>query len=341
MSGNTGGPPPPAPPAPPIPRITIDPHLLTCPDFTLPAFDDTRAAVVAHKMITDAEAVQALTDSWTAQNDLDKVAWLAQVAADRILEEEAERLRKEQVEKDREAAAQAVQDGLQAIRDKRPKLGVFDPNASVPDFIDARIPAFAEEKLKAKKWVALYYFTLAAAQEASRSRHATNPETMSWVTNDSDPSGSSFSLAPSVEPSKKAVADRDLAPIDFDYASSNYLRQIRRLGWNDDHCTTLTNFFFHIKNHPIRGRQEGVRATQRYADEVRQEWHNCMANGEMAFNIAIVNESLLERHASQVIRDDAHAKTVELELTIAEARRGRQRDASPAWRRNALHRTPS
>ncbi|KAF9016766.1 hypothetical protein BDZ89DRAFT_1215856, partial [Hymenopellis radicata] len=171
-----------------------------------------------------------------------KTAWDAQAAADKVIADEAARLRLERAEKDKLDAAQAIQDELDAIRDKRPKLGAFAVDVAVGDDTEPRIPAYAEEKLKNKKWVGLYYFTIAADQEARRSRLTVNPDGMAWVANDGDASGSSYSLAPNVKPSKNAISDSDLSPDDFTYASDHFLRQIKRFNWEKPHIDVLTNF---------------------------------------------------------------------------------------------------
>ncbi|KAF8879876.1 hypothetical protein CPB85DRAFT_1460312 [Mucidula mucida] len=303
MSNPTG---PNPPPAPPVARIIVDPHLLSYPDYSLPFADTLRTHLATSQAITE-----------TAQNTLEKAAWDAQAAADKVIADEAACLRLERAEKDKLNAAQAIQDELDAIRDKRPKLGAFAADVAVGDDTEPRIPAYAEEKLKNKKWVGLYYFTIAADLEARRSRLTVNPDGMTWVANNGDASGSSYSLAPNVKPSKN----------------------IKRFNWEKPHIDILTNFFYLIKSHPIRATDKGPRACQRYADEVRQQWHSRMAAGELTFNIGLINNTRLDKIAIQVLKDDAWAQTSSARADAASIhdtvnatnRCQRYRSPSPCW----------
>ncbi|KAF8879175.1 hypothetical protein CPB85DRAFT_1259438 [Mucidula mucida] len=320
MSNPTG---PNSPPAPPVARIIVDPHLLSCPDYSLPFADTLRTHLATSQAITEVDAAKLLSDLWAAQNTLEKAAWDAQAAADKVVADETASLRLERAEKDKLDAAQAIQDELDAIRDKRPKLGAFAADVAVGDDTEPRIPAYAEEKLKNKKWVGLYYFTIAADLEARRSRLTVNPDGMTWVANDGDASGSSYSLAPNVKPSKNVISDSDLSPDDFTYASDHFLRQIKRFNWEKPHIDILTNFFYLIKSHPIRATDEGPRACQRYADEVRQQWHSRMAAGELTFNIGLINNTRLDKIAIQVLKDDARAQTSSARADAASTRANR------------------
>ncbi len=105
MSNPTG---PNSPPAPPVARIIVDPHLLSYPDYSLPFADTLRTHLATSQAITEVDAAKLLSDLWTAQNTLEKAAWDAQAATDKVVADESACLRLERAEKDKLDAAQAI-----------------------------------------------------------------------------------------------------------------------------------------------------------------------------------------------------------------------------------------
>ncbi len=76
-------------------RITFDPNLVECPDFTLAIYALSQAPIV-NLNNTEEQAVQILKDVWKAGNDDEQLRWQQQndedaaAAADKLREEAAE-----------------------------------------------------------------------------------------------------------------------------------------------------------------------------------------------------------------------------------------------------------
>ncbi len=108
-------------PTPPV-RVLVNPYTLSCPDFALPEWADSREDAVKARQIAEPQAVALLAKRWAEGNDRSKAAWDAQVAADKVAAVAAEDQRLA-AKKLAEEAAERAQDALQAVIDKKPQLG--------------------------------------------------------------------------------------------------------------------------------------------------------------------------------------------------------------------------
>ncbi|KAI0042086.1 hypothetical protein FA95DRAFT_1575945 [Auriscalpium vulgare] len=128
-------------------RITVNPYDLQPPVY--------RPEVIATAIVgqeTPDEAQQRMLNLWTQNNALERGAWDAQVAADKVVSDAAAAQEAaDRVQEERLAAEEAEK--------RRPQLPDFNPNGKIGDKQDYRPSDTALALLKAGKYAPLYYFT--------------------------------------------------------------------------------------------------------------------------------------------------------------------------------------
>ncbi|KAK1220895.1 hypothetical protein PQX77_016305 [Marasmius sp. AFHP31] len=146
-------------------RLTDNPHLERCPDFSGPAWQVTRDSLPG----SNDDAIQVLLSAWSADHEKQVELWDAQVASDEAAaaaNAESERIRLEELAKDAETTRQ--KEALEAKK-KKPKLGSFEQGKLAPDSIPPRPLAFASQKIRNREYVELDYWTAKGLNAAAKS----------------------------------------------------------------------------------------------------------------------------------------------------------------------------
>ncbi|KAJ6501084.1 hypothetical protein C8R47DRAFT_970620 [Mycena vitilis] len=267
------------------PRLTTDPNIESCPDFTSAPYKTLRELIVAGSAqgtaLTDAEAGTQLVDGWTADRDaaVDAAALAAQSELDR-------------------AAAEAAAEAERFEADKKkPKLGNFDTTLSIPDFLGPRPSNFAKKKLDDMEYVELWYWTKEGCIDAELSRAGVEADESFGLTQ----IGSTISLkSASYKASKKVIRDEDLSFTQLSVAKTGFLASIATAGWPAEHRAALASFFYAIESHPSRAEHDDYAESILviYQAKSRRYWHDTLAQ-DRGFNIAIFNDKLLEQIAKE------------------------------------------
>ncbi|KAJ6503106.1 hypothetical protein DFH09DRAFT_1335549 [Mycena vulgaris] len=190
-------------------RITLDPTLETCPDYSSPAFQFIRTALVSYTpTISDADAAAQLVAA-----DADAEAAAAAVADGAA---EQERLTRET----EEAAARKEADK------KKPKLATLNANQSVPDFLLPRPSNFAKHKLEKFEYCELWYFTLEGCNDADSSR-AQADEAYGLTQTDT---GLALQPLSAFRTFKRVVRDENLTWVQFSIAKTGLLDAMEEAG---------------------------------------------------------------------------------------------------------------
>ncbi|KAJ7687741.1 hypothetical protein B0H17DRAFT_1136097 [Mycena rosella] len=155
-------------------RLTLDPNLESCPDYTSASFKSIRDLIVAGSALgtslSDAEAAGQMTVGWNTEHSARKLLWDAQVKADSDQVAADADARAAQEALTHEAAEAAAEAERIELEKKKPKLGEFDPTLLIPDFIAPRASNFAKKKLDDKEYVELWYYTKEGCLDAEALR---------------------------------------------------------------------------------------------------------------------------------------------------------------------------
>ncbi|KAJ7653833.1 hypothetical protein B0H17DRAFT_1214542 [Mycena rosella] len=273
-------------------RITLDPTLEPCPDYTSISFKPIRDLLVAGSAqgtpLTDAEAAVQLVNSWTTERDARKLLWDAQVQADADQATADADARAAQEALDRAAAEATAEAERIEVEKKKPKLGAFDPKLVIPNSLAPQASNFAKKKLEAKEYIELWYYTREGCLDAESLRGGVQAD----------------ESLESPNASKKVIRDEDLSWAQFSVAKTGFLAAIEVAGWPQEHRAALASFFYAIESHSSRMNHDEYAETALviYAARARQFWHESLSQGR-GFNIAIINERLLDQ-----ITSDHHKK---------------------------------
>ncbi|KAJ7866700.1 hypothetical protein B0H13DRAFT_1636535 [Mycena leptocephala] len=278
------------------PRLTLDPYLDICPDFSDAAFQSTRDLMLAGAAqgtpITDAEAAAQMATGWNTALDARKLIWDAQVQADATqAAADAAALAAQEAADKTAADAAAEAERLEAEK-KKPKLGDFDKTLLIPDYLGPRASNFAKKKLDDKEYVELWYWTKEGCLDAESHRGGVEADESFGITQ----VGSTLSLKPltAYKASKKVVCDEDLSWAQLTVAKTGFLAAIEAAGWPLDHRAALASFFYAIENHETRMNHDDYADVILviYAARSRRFWHDALAQGR-GFNLELINEKLL------------------------------------------------
>ncbi|KAG6849458.1 hypothetical protein H0H87_002758, partial [Tephrocybe sp. NHM501043] len=88
---------------------------------------------------------------------------------------------------------------------------------------------------------------------------------------------------------------------------------IMKSEWLDEHAQALLRFFIEIESSPFVTCENGKKALLTYAVHVRRNWMDMMKGGGEVFNIALINDELLE----SVSREIQSKMTVELQRQVS------------------------
>ncbi|KAK1231229.1 hypothetical protein PQX77_005653, partial [Marasmius sp. AFHP31] len=270
-------------------RITDNPHLERCPDFSGPAWQVTRDGLPG----SDEDAIQVLSTAWSADHERRVELWDAQVASDEAAaaaSTESERIRIEELAKDAEITRQ--KEALEAEK-KKPKLGNFERGKLVPDAITPRPLAFATQKVQNREYVELDYWTAKGLSAAAKSNlNTSSNDTFTFLQGDDG----GLTLQPTLSniSSKSVRPDDQLTFAEMSTAKTGMLEDIKQANWPEEHVLALVTFFHHLENHPLRREEHGEDVLVQYQAKTQKEWFcQLKDNDGRVFDISFISPSLL------------------------------------------------
>ena len=280
-----------------MPRIEHDPNLEPCPDFASAPYNLLRAVVV-NAGSTEEEAVNQLVDAWRQENQIRQETWQQQVEEDRLAEEEANNLIREQEAEERDTARREREK-------KRPKMNDFDTNKSVGSFIAPRPSTYALNKLENFEYVELFYFTREGCLDA-QNHQRTEADDALGLSKVGDLV--SFRSISAVRASKNVILDANLSWNQMSYAKNILLQHLEKADWPVKHISALAHFFIGLESSPYRTRACGEKILLTYQARVRRHWHDTLKQerGD-AFNIVLIDDSLMESISNEIWNAE-HAK---------------------------------
>ncbi|KAI0037415.1 hypothetical protein FA95DRAFT_1614232 [Auriscalpium vulgare] len=264
-------------------RIIINPYDQQAPQYRPEII--TRAVVGAE---TQDEARTRLLDLWNDNNLLERAAWDAQVAADKVAKDAAAA----QV-----AATKAQEKKLadEEAEKRRPPYPAFNPKGMVGDSREFRPSDTAINLLRAGKYAPLFYFTREGRQSygSSTSSNAAEAleELLSLVRKDGD-----FVVQPSAVKIKPGEEDQHLSVLQVSSGLRNLIDTMVQLRCPSEHTDALEQFLWRWTNHRSHGDKHGSDVLIRYQAYVRKRWHDSLAlpRIEDRTNISLWNDKLFD-----------------------------------------------
>ncbi|OJA17918.1 hypothetical protein AZE42_12011 [Rhizopogon vesiculosus] len=171
----------------------------------------------------------------------------------------------------RQQETEAAKELLKAEK-KKPKMNGFSDKLSVGDFIALRPAQYALQKINNFESVELWYFSQEGCKDALSTSH-TIAEDAFGLTKIDD----SLAICPlsAFKASKAVLADHQLLFSTFLRAKNSFLSHISKAKWPQEHVDSLSLFFWHLENHPVRNHSDiGDLVVLTYAAYVHQDWHD-------------------------------------------------------------------
>ncbi|KAJ7017557.1 hypothetical protein C8F04DRAFT_1333117 [Mycena alexandri] len=107
------------------------------------------------------------------------------------------------------------------------------------------------------------------------------------------------------------VRDENLLYREFSLASHRYIKEIKRIGWDQKHVEALTGFFYGIDTDPMCSQEHGDKVVLIYADRYRLDWFNTLGVPGKSFNIRVF-------HVAAKVEAYVGAKTPTVKHPIAQ-----------------------
>jgi hypothetical protein len=248
--------------------------------------------------LTAEDAAQRMRDAWARGNEEKIAAWNAQLELDQAEQAQLELQALEVAEAQRAQLEREAEQQRKEAEKKQPKLGPFDENFAMPDWVEARPAQYAIDKLQNLQYVELDYFTIRGCMEAAGdSTRSISQDTLTLA---------QFEGAISLRPlaaqraSKNIRNDRDLSWEEMFEAKNTMLHYMGLSGvWPAAHADSLAAFYFELEVHPRRQMPNGKKTLLLYQCEARREWFRALARGQ-GFNIKLIKEEFLRICADKV-----------------------------------------
>ncbi|KAG1799769.1 uncharacterized protein HD556DRAFT_1305306 [Suillus plorans] len=277
-------------------RLSADPHLEHCPDFTSADLQSSRAPLLGPST-TDEQAAAILTTIWTATNSTLRIRWQGQLDADALAAAEEQCIIDEASAQ--RAAAEKLQADLLAEEDKKKNRLHHIPIPDRPRPTRASeailVSDFALRKLDKVQFIELYYWTNKGLADARLNFHTTDDDSL--VPTTAADGSTTWIAANAARPASGVIADHLLTPLDFSHAIPRFIASLQQRGWDSSRVLMLANFFGALMSHNYWTSDNAIerRALLAYQEEQRRAWHQAIPLPAGAWNIALIDEVELSR----------------------------------------------
>jgi len=275
-------------------------------------------AIFLSDTVTPLQAADTLARVWVVHNDTEKDRWqqsIDEAAAEAV---EALRLRAEaDAKKDAAAEAEQLEAEKEALKRYRTK------HIPIPDRAPPRRPTvtpspYALRKLQKGDYVEMYYFTNEALAEARKSSSHADDEAMLPIT---DPITKTMSWIPAAAKRDSAVVvpDKDLTWNQFSIAIPRMLEAMHKADWPAQRTNMLAAFWGGILNHEYRSSVDDVdvQTLLVFQGEQRWDWHQAIDTPEGAWNIGIIDPSIMRDTKERVFNEHRNRADLELRLRVS------------------------
>ncbi|KLO04248.1 hypothetical protein SCHPADRAFT_840869, partial [Schizopora paradoxa] len=261
--------------------IAVDPHPETCPDFSHADFEADRAQLSAYGLNDDV-VLQILADKWTAKHNALCEQWDALHPPPPMSQSSAgQQPSDDQNQPPPSPSGSTLQSDephpigtVETSSGNMPKKAEIkiDEGQPIPDVITHQVARIALQRLRDRKHVALYYFTLRGRAEA-------NEQGLTTATSDNlkleTSTDGTMRLSPASLPLplKHVRPDRELSPPEIHEGAYKFLEEIGLAGWGKASQSMWARCFYNVDTHHIVQDPDGPAALALYLERVRLEWH--------------------------------------------------------------------
>jgi len=286
-------------------NLPVDPNTLICPDYSADEYATARADFTSDA-ITNALAAQILSKAWTVTNNADKAIWKREI--DRVVAEKVEALRvlsEAETTRTQASIAEKQEEEKEAVRKNCSKFLPI-PKRTAP-LVPSVIPsAYALRKLAKGDYLEMYYFTNEGLAEAKKT--TADDEAMLPIT-DAVTKAMSWIPAAAKRDSSTVIPDGELSWNQFYITMPRMLQAMSNARWVPERITMLSEFWAALINHPYRSSPAEVdnQTLLVYQAEQRLNWHHAIDTPEGAWDIGIIEPTLL-RETRQRVSDDHEAR---------------------------------
>lgn len=307
-----------------------DPHGETCPDFSHADYDTEKALLASYGMNPEG-VLKVLADTWKTKHDALCVQWDA-LHPTSTMSQPSQRPPSQTGQRPTDPPPSPSGSTIQSLHPDAPNEPIetesmphskreikIDHEKAAPDVITFQVARIALQRLRDHKHVPLYYFTMRGRAEANEQGLTTSTSDNLKLETSSD---GTMRLNPSSLPLplKRVRPDRELLLTEIHEGSYKFLDCVLHAGWGKDAHAMWARFFFRLDTHHFASDPDGPAALALYLERVRMEWHNALDSGGSAFDVSIMNETLLGMCLNEVraasIRKEREYLTSALVRTI-------------------------
>jgi hypothetical protein len=290
-------------------RLSSDPSLDPCPDFTLVDFHASRAPLLT-PLVDDAQAAVILHTIWTASNATLRVQWKRQIDADLALLTEQQRLMTEAAKRQRQAL-ELEESAILAEERKKNRLKYIPiPQRPRPPraTADVLVNEFALRKLDRGQYVELYYWTNKGLEDARLNYRTLDDESM--VPTAGLDGSTTWITASAARPASGIIPDHSLTPTDFAHAVPRAIASLERRGWDANRVRMLASFWGGLMFHRYWSSPSPLeqRALLTYQDEQRRAWHQAIPLMDGAWDISILDQGEISEILDQLYHEDRQCR---------------------------------
>jgi hypothetical protein len=309
----------------PLERLTRDPSQDVQPDFRTQAYAAIRDIMTAGGNLSEEEAMEALTASWTRDHEERMERWGEQQREEEARAEEVNDQQREEAPPRRQEPPNPPVREEQAPRAISPpaseneeppaearskKLNPLRKGKEITPSSIAQPSAYALRKLKNKEYIELWYFTEKGCEDA-RGAATSVPSDVFAI---SRVAGSlALRSLDATTASKAMIPDENLSMMEIIVAQKLLLQHMQEQGWPQDYVASLAQFFLELIYHDIhRNSALGEQIIIRYQAQVRREWHSVISSPKKqdVFDIGVISSKRLDEIERQIIRDNHLALSI-------------------------------
>jgi hypothetical protein len=301
-------------------RLPCDPSTNVCPDFMDERYRASRTVFVT-ATTTEAQAAVNLRAIWETTNDALCAQWQLQVAEDERLRTEQKRLAEEEEERQVQAVRLEEETALAEEKKKnRNKYHVLPerprPTAAEDEIL---VSDFAMRKLDKGLYVEIYYWTNDGLDDALTNYRTKDDEGM--VPTTGEDGSTVWVSAAATRPSTGVIPDRNLTTVDFAQAVPRMINSLEEKGWPKQRVLMLARFWgaIMIHRHWNSRDKSAHRGLMLFQEEQRRAWHNAIPIPANAWDISIINETVITRTVDRVYRDDRNKQDLSNDFKVCSA----------------------
>ena len=266
-----------------------DPREEVRPDYEAAEFEQERAAFGEDL----AAAVQILNALWEVRHAKRVAEWERRQNQDNVPPPPNNEQRRDQDNEQNQGRQEGPNQqgpGAEGALEQRilldiPAISVDEPPPSRPEW---QVDPYAVEQLRGKRLTALWYFTDEGLEWAQRPNSGKDDNLI--VAQDER----GLTLRTRLRPSPKEVPDVQLSWLQVEVGATRMVSVMHQVGYPDQVVAAVASMYTTLIANPIRKKVSGDEAIVVYQYRVRKMWHEAVAGGRVPFNIARINQDLLE-----------------------------------------------